>query len=144
MVMTSEKTPIGMIGGGAFDINGMCKGMIEGIVQTPGATIVCVLRLCGLLIIPFITFIIFIQNGHTIQNTHAQNIYENCTALIDASVLADFVGNVELGLLDDMQEDVRRMREEVGDEVIKEEQRKIVEPFMKQAMRKNQFVYMSV
>ena len=44
MVMTSEKTPIGMIGGGAFDINGMCKGMIEGIVQTPGATIVCVLR----------------------------------------------------------------------------------------------------
>jgi len=57
--------------------------------------------------------------------------------LIDASVLADFVGNVELGLLDDMQEDVRRMREEVGDEVIKEEQRKIVEPFMKQAMRKN-------
>ena len=49
MVMTSEKTPIGMIGGGAFDINGMCKGMIEGIVQTPGATIVCVLRSSGIM-----------------------------------------------------------------------------------------------
>ena len=40
MVMTSEKMPVGMIGGGAFDINGVCKGMIEGIVQTPGTTIV--------------------------------------------------------------------------------------------------------
>ena len=56
--------------------------------------------------------------------------------MIDASVLADFVGNVELGLLDDMQEDVKRMREEMGDEMIQEEQRKIVEPFMKQAMQK--------
>ena len=139
MVMTSEKTPIGMIGGGAFDINGMCKGMIEGIVQTPGSTIVCTL-----ILLEGEKDSNLVQNGHTVQNTHAQNIYENCTALIDASVLADFVGNVELGLLDDMQEDVRRMREEVGDEVIKEEQRKIVEPFMKQAMRKNQFVYMFV
>ena len=56
--------------------------------------------------------------------------------MIDASVLADFVGNVELGLLDDMQEDVKRLREEMGDEMIQEEQRKIVEPFMKQAMQK--------
>ena len=46
------------------------------------------------------------------------------------------MGNVELGLLDDMQEDVKRMREEMGDEIIQEEQRKIVEPFMKQAMQK--------
>ena len=75
------------------------------------------------------------QNGHTIQNTHAQNIYENCTALIDASVLADFVGNVELGLLDDMQDDVKRMREEMGDEMIREEQRKILKPFMEQTGR---------
>ena len=29
-----------MIGGGAFDIYGACKGMIEGIVQKPGANLV--------------------------------------------------------------------------------------------------------
>lgn len=40
MVMTGTILPPGMVGGGAFDINGNCKGMIEGVVQKPGATIV--------------------------------------------------------------------------------------------------------
>ena len=36
MLMTQEAVPIGMLGGGVFDINGICKGMIEGVVQKPG------------------------------------------------------------------------------------------------------------
>lgn len=39
-------------------------------------------------------------------------------------MLSDFVGNVELGLLDDMQDEVKKMRSEVGEETIKEEQQK--------------------
>lgn len=32
--------PMGMAGGGIFDINGVCKGMIEGVVQKPDSVIV--------------------------------------------------------------------------------------------------------
>lgn len=63
-------------------------------------------------------------------NTHAQNVYENCAAIINADVLSDFLVDVELGLLDDMQEEVKRMRKEMGEEQIKEEQQKIVKPMM--------------
>ena len=31
---------MGMAGGGIFDINGVCKGMIEGVVQKPDSVIV--------------------------------------------------------------------------------------------------------
>lgn len=64
------------------------------------------------------------------QNTHAQNIYENCTAGIDASVLSDFIGDAELGLLDDMQEEVRKLREEMGEESVKEEKQKRIKPML--------------
>lgn len=40
MIMTNTILPPGMIGGGAFDIYGNCKGMIEGVVQKPGANLV--------------------------------------------------------------------------------------------------------
>ena len=40
MLMTQEAVPIGMLGGGVFDINGICKGMIEGVVQKPGSSVV--------------------------------------------------------------------------------------------------------
>lgn len=40
MVFSTEILPPGMVGGGAFDIHGNCKGMIEGVVQKPGSTIV--------------------------------------------------------------------------------------------------------
>ena len=40
MVMTQSEVPPGMIGGGAFDVYGSCKGMIEGVVQKPGANLV--------------------------------------------------------------------------------------------------------
>lgn len=40
MIMTNQVVPAGMIGGGAFDIYGNCKGMIEGVVQKPGANLV--------------------------------------------------------------------------------------------------------
>lgn len=63
-------------------------------------------------------------------NTHAQNVYENCAAIVNADVLSDFLVDVELGLLDDMQEEVKRMRKEMGEEQIKEEQQKIVKPMM--------------
>ena len=65
-----------------------------------------------------------------VPNTHAQNVYENCAAIINADVLSDFLVDVELGLLDDMQEEVKRMRKEMGEEQIKEEQQKIVKPMM--------------
>ena len=45
MLMTQEAVPIGMLGGGVFDINGICKGMIEGVVQKPGSSVVGI-RLC--------------------------------------------------------------------------------------------------
>lgn len=64
------------------------------------------------------------------QNTHAQNIYENCTAGIDSSVLSDFIGDVELGLLDDMQDEVRKLREEMGEESVKEAQQKMIKPML--------------
>ena len=64
------------------------------------------------------------------QNTHAQNVYENCTAGIDSSVLSDFIGDVELGLLDDMQAEVRKLREEMGEDTIKEEQQKMIKPML--------------
>lgn len=40
------------------------------------------------------------------------------------------MGNVELGLLDDMQEEVKKMRSEVGEETIKEEQQKRLKPMV--------------
>lgn len=40
MVTSREILPAGMVGGGAFDVEGNCKGMIEGIVQRPGMNIV--------------------------------------------------------------------------------------------------------
>ena len=40
MIMTKEPVPMGMAGGGIFDINGVCKGMIEGVVQKPDSVIV--------------------------------------------------------------------------------------------------------
>ena len=55
-----------------------------------------------------------------VPNTHAQNVYENCAAIINADVLSDFVVDVELGLLDDMQEEVRKMRKQMGEEQIKD------------------------
>ena len=72
-----------------------------------------------------------------VPNTHAQNIYENCAAIVNADVLSDFVGDVELGLLDNMQEEVKRMRKEMGEEQIKEEQQKIIKPMM-EAIQKSQ------
>ena len=48
------------------------------------------------------------------KNTHAQNVYEKCAAVINADVLSDFVGNVELGLLDDMQEEEDGRRGDSG------------------------------
>ena len=39
-------------------------------------------------------------------------------------MLSDFIGDVELGLLDDMQDEVRKLREEMGEESVKEEQQK--------------------
>ena len=35
MVSSTGILPPGMVGGGAFDIHGNCKGMIEGVVQKP-------------------------------------------------------------------------------------------------------------
>ena len=72
-----------------------------------------------------------------VPNTHAQNVYENCAAIINADVLSDFVVDVELGLLDDMQEEVRKMRKQMGEEQIKEEKRKIMKPMM-EAIQKSQ------
>ena len=40
MVMAYSLLPPGMVGGGIFDVYGNCKGMIEGIVQKPGANLV--------------------------------------------------------------------------------------------------------
>ncbi|KAK8821816.1 hypothetical protein WA556_002261, partial [Blastocystis sp. ATCC 50177/Nand II] len=114
MVSSTGILPPGMVGGGAFDIHGNCKGMIEGVVQKPGSTI----------------------NGHFVKNTHAQNVYENCAAVINADVLSDFVGNVELGLLDDMQEEVKELRKKMGEEAIQEEQKKILKPMMESFTKK--------
>ena len=65
-----------------------------------------------------------------VPNTHAQNVYENCAAIINADVLSDFVVDVELGLLDDMQEEVKKMRKQMGEEQINEEMQKIMKPMM--------------
>ena len=65
-----------------------------------------------------------------VPNTHAQNVYENCAAIINADVLSDFVVDVELGLLDDMQEEVKKMRKQMGEEQINEEKQKIMKPMM--------------
>ena len=72
-----------------------------------------------------------------IPNTHAQNVYENCAAIINADVLSDFVVDVELGLLDDMQEEVKKMRKQMGEEQINEEKQKIMKPMM-EAIQKSQ------
>lgn len=64
------------------------------------------------------------------KNTHAQNVYENCAVITNAEVLSDFVGNVELGLLNDMQEEVKEMRKKMGESEIQEEQKKILKPMM--------------
>lgn len=37
---------------------------------------------------------------------------------------------MELGLLDDMQEEVKKMRKKIGDEEIHKEQQKIVKPMV--------------
>lgn len=72
-----------------------------------------------------------------VSNTHAQNVYENCAAIINADVLSDFVVDVELGLLDDMQEEVKKMRKQMGEEQINEEKQKIMRPMM-EAIQKSQ------
>lgn len=72
-----------------------------------------------------------------VPNTHAQNVYENCAAIINADVLSDFVVDVELGLLDDMQEEVKKMRKQMGEEQINEEKQKIMKPMM-EAIQKSQ------
>ena len=72
-----------------------------------------------------------------VPNTHAQNVYENCAAIINADVLSDFVVDVELGLLDDMQEEVKKMRKQMGEEQINEEKQKIMKPLM-EAIQKSQ------
>ena len=64
------------------------------------------------------------------KNTHAQNVYENCAVITNAEALSDFVGNVELGLLDDMQEEVKEMRKKMGESEIQEEQKKILKPMI--------------
>lgn len=71
------------------------------------------------------------------HNTFAQNVYENCAAVIDADVLSDFVGNVELGLLDDMQGEVKELRKKMGEDEIHKEQQKIVKP-MVEALKEHQ------
>lgn len=73
-----------------------------------------------------------------VPNTHAQNVYENCAAIINADVLSDFVVDVELGLLDDMQEEVKKMRKQMGEEQINEEKQKIMKPMM-EAIQKSQW-----
>ena len=73
-----------------------------------------------------------------VPNTHAQNVYENCAAIINADVLSDFVVDVELGLLDDMQEEVKKMRKQMGEEQINEEKQKIMRPMM-EAIQKSQW-----
>ncbi len=45
-------------------------------------------------------------------------------------MLSDFIGDVELGLLDDMQDEVRKLREEMGEESVKEEQQKMIKPML--------------
>ena len=45
-------------------------------------------------------------------------------------MLSDFIGDVELGLLDDMQAEVRKLREEMGEDTIKEEQQKMIKPML--------------
>ena len=77
------------------------------------------------------------QKGHVVHNTYAQNVYENCAAVIDTDVLSDFVGNVELGLLDDMQGEVKELRKKMGEEEIHKEQQKIVKP-MVEALKEQQ------
>lgn len=72
-----------------------------------------------------------------VPNTHAQNVYENCAAIINADVLSDFVVDVELGLLDDMQKEVKKMRKQMGEEQINEEKQKIMRPMM-EAIQKSQ------
>lgn len=72
-----------------------------------------------------------------VPNTHAQNVYENCAAIINADVLSDFVVDVELGLLDDMQEEVKKMRKQMGEEQINEEKQNIMRPMM-EAIQKSQ------
>ena len=64
------------------------------------------------------------------KNTHAQNVYENCAVITNAEALSVFVGNVELGLLNDMQEEVKEMRKKMGESEIQEEQKKILKPMM--------------
>ena len=73
-----------------------------------------------------------------VPNTHAQNVYENCAAIINADVLSDVVVDVELGLLDDMQEEVKKMRKQMGEEQINEEKQKIMKPMM-EAIQKSQW-----
>ena len=57
--------------------------------------------------------------------------------MIDTDVLSDFVGNVELGLLDDMQSEVKELRKKMGEEEIHKEQQKIVKP-MVEALKEHQ------
>ena len=72
-----------------------------------------------------------------VPNTDAQNVYENCAAIINADVLSDFVVDVELGLLDDMQAEVKKMRKQMGEEQINEEKQRIMRPMM-EAIQKSQ------
>ena len=44
IVTSNLLLPAGILGGGAFDIHGDCKGMIEGVVHKPGTNIVVLLR----------------------------------------------------------------------------------------------------
>lgn len=76
-----------------------------------------------------------------VPNTHAQNVYENCAAIINADVLSDFVVDVELGLLDDMQEEVKKMRKQMGEEQINEEKQKIMKPMMEAIQKSQWWIY---
>ena len=70
------------------------------------------------------------------KNTHAEIVYENCGAVIKALLFSYLVGNVELGLLDDMQEEVKELRKKMGEEAIQEEQKKILKPMMESFTKK--------
>ena len=45
-------------------------------------------------------------------------------------MLSDFIVDGELGLLDAMQGEVGKLREEMGEESVKEEQQKMIKPML--------------
>ena len=63
--------------------------------------------------------------GLTDKETH---YCPGCTHGIIHKLVAESL--VELGLLDDMQDEVRKLREEMGEESVKEEQQKMIKPML--------------